>query len=177
MPEGRKLRVLYVDDDAVDRMAFERLVRRAQLPWDHHAAGSVHEARERLSERSFDAVVTDYSLGDGTALEVLSHARGAASIIVTGSGDERRAVQGMKAGAFDYLVKDQERAYLSALPRVLESAVREKERDGRISFVNPAFVATYGWTEEEVLGRGSEMLWGAAPPATGPEAEWRGETL
>ena len=43
-------RILLVEDDHIDRMAFERFVRREDLPYDYVTAGSVAEAREALAE-------------------------------------------------------------------------------------------------------------------------------
>ncbi|MEA3340504.1 MAG: PAS domain S-box protein, partial [Chloroflexota bacterium] len=125
----QKIRMLLVEDDKVDRMAFERFVEREGLPYDCVIAGSVLAAKKALVDVQFDAVLLDYLLGDGTAFDLLEEARDAVVIVITGSGDEEIAVRAMKAGAYDYMVKDVEGSYLTALPVVVENAVRCKRAE------------------------------------------------
>lgn len=191
----KRLRILAVEDDLVDRLALRRIVRDAGLPYDLTMADSVDEATTALAAAPFDVVITDYTLGDGTALDVLAVARDVASIIVTGAGDHEQATSGLKAGAADYLVKEANHRHLVALPAAIERAVRVKEQDRRVKmlvhalkhigeavyvsapdesivFVNRAFCEMYGWTEEEVLGRATVSLW---PDCAGPESNGRNE--
>ena len=65
----------------------------------------------------------DYLLGDGTAFDLFGEAGDAPIVMMTGSGDEVIAVQAMKAGALDYLVKDLEGQYLTILPVTVESVI------------------------------------------------------
>jgi CheY-like chemotaxis protein len=48
-------------------------------------------------------------------------------IMLTASGDEEAAVEAMKLGAADYLVKDPEGQYLTLLPAVIEQALAKRE--------------------------------------------------
>jgi len=68
---GERLHVLLVEDNEVDRMAFERLVEREDLPYDYRVAASISEARELLATERFDVALLDYMLGDGTAFDLL----------------------------------------------------------------------------------------------------------
>jgi PleD family two-component response regulator len=60
-------RVLLVEDDKVDQLAFKRLVKTKNLPYDYTIAGSVAEAKKILEANRFDLIITDYYLGDGDA--------------------------------------------------------------------------------------------------------------
>ena len=122
----QRTRILLVEDDKVDRMAFERFVKREGLPYDCATAGSVAEARDVLGGARFDAVLIDYLLGDGTAFDLLGEIKDSPAIVITGSGDEEIAVQAMKAGAYDYLVKDSEGNYLKTVPVTVEGAIHRK---------------------------------------------------
>ena len=51
-------RVLLIEDDKVDQMAFKRLVKEQDLPYDYIIAGSVSKAREALGLEKFDIVIT-----------------------------------------------------------------------------------------------------------------------
>jgi CheY-like chemotaxis protein len=48
------MKILLVEDDEVDRMAFERYVLRAGLEYDYDIAASVGEAKRLLSEKEYD---------------------------------------------------------------------------------------------------------------------------
>ena len=87
------IKVLHIEDDRVDRMAFERLVREGNLPCEYDAAQSVAEAKDRLCANRYDVVLLDYLLGDGTAFDILKLKISAPVIIVTGSGSEEVAAQ------------------------------------------------------------------------------------
>lgn len=128
-------------------------------------------------------------LGDGTAFDIFGLIKDTPIIIVTGSGNEKVAVEAMKAGACDYLIKDPERNYIKVLPITVENAIKHKrveeqfhllshaltsindsvyvtEMDDKIIFVNKAFCETYGYDEEGIVGMNSNIL---------GESGWKGE--
>ncbi len=118
------VRVLLVEDDAVDRMAFERFVRHQQLAYEVAVASSVGEATRLLEQHDFDVVLTDYHLGDSTGVEVLALEPGIPVIVITGAGNEQTAIRALRAGAYDYLVKDAGRHYLEMMPVTIDNACR-----------------------------------------------------
>ena len=119
------IKVLLIEDDAIDQLAFTRFVRVSNLPYYYTIAGSLKEAQDALESGTFDVAVVDFYLGDGTALDLLQHitAQHLPFIVATGSGDETVAVQLLQQGAYDYLIKDPERHYLTVLP--ISNAVTE----------------------------------------------------
>ncbi|MGE5444575.1 MAG: diguanylate cyclase [Ignavibacteriales bacterium] len=176
-----KHRVLVIEDDKVDRMAFERFVKDENPPYDYAMIGSISEVKKILEFKRFDVVITDYMLGDGTAFDIFGLIKDTPIIIITGSGNEKVAVEAMKAGACDYLIKDPERNYFKVLPITVENAIKHKrveerfellshsitsvkdsvyvtDMDDKIIFVNKAFCETYGYEEEDILGRSSHVL-------------------
>ncbi|MGZ8493438.1 MAG: ATP-binding protein [Gemmatirosa sp.] len=108
-PAGEPLRVLVVDDDAVDRMIVRRALTRARLTVDLHEADSAVDALAQVAARTFDCVILDYNIPDGDGVTLLKGIRRAGLavpvIALTGQGDEQVAVELMKAGAADYLPK------------------------------------------------------------------------
>ncbi len=126
-----KIRVLLVDDDDIDRESMIRYVRECQLPYEMYAATSREEALERLATTPFDVVLLDFELSDGSGLDLLGALRGAPGIIITGCGSEEIAVEAMRLGACDYLIKDTDRSYLTVLPLTIENVLarRKAERD------------------------------------------------
>jgi PAS domain S-box-containing protein len=165
----------------VDREDFERFVDANDLPYEVVATSSLRRAVELAHEDSFDIVIADYLLEDGTALDLLDQVDSTPVVIATASGDEATAVKAMKAGAFDYLIKDQDLNYLRMIPVTVDKAVFQKlawrqarmldhalmsihdavfitDENGRIVFVNAAFADMYGYTPGEILGRGARVL-------------------
>jgi len=180
--ENTRYKILFIEDNQLDQMAFKRFVDENDIPYDCTIAGSVSEARQALDSDRFDIVITDHSLGDGTAFEILKSAGNTPVIVVTGAGDEETAVKAWKAGAYDYLIKDLNQNYLKAIPITVENAVNHKmiekkvqllsgavmstddsvyitDMQGRITFVNKAFCNTYGYEEQEIIGKNSTVLW------------------
>jgi signal transduction histidine kinase len=106
------LRVLVVEDSAADRTAARRALERdPEGGWEVEAAASAEEALARIDAVPPDAVLVDFHLPGMTGMGLLRElrARGRpvpAVVMLTGSGNERVAVEAMKAGAQDYLVKD-----------------------------------------------------------------------
>src|SRR5205807_9774581 len=74
-----------------------------------------------------DLVLLDHGLPDATGLDVLPQLRelGLSVVMVTGMGSESLAVEAMRKGAVDYVVKDS--SYLDALPQVVERALRHHD--------------------------------------------------
>jgi PAS domain S-box-containing protein len=116
------IRLLLIEDDAIDQMAFKRYVAAEKLPFQFEMVKSLADAKVKLATSSFDIIVSDFNLGDGTALDVCNAANGTPLIIITGQGNEEIAVKAMKSGAYDYLIKDPERKYLKVLPLTVEKA-------------------------------------------------------
>ena len=129
MPKMNKMKILHIEDDKVDRMAFEKFFKKGNLQYDLTISVSVEEAREALKNNEFDIVLSDYQLGDGTVMDIMDLTNKTPVIIVTGEGDENIAVKALKEGATDYLVKDAESKYLNILPITIENALIKKKAE------------------------------------------------
>jgi signal transduction histidine kinase/ActR/RegA family two-component response regulator len=124
--DGSRRRILLIEDDVIDQKAFEWLIKEENLPYDYTIAGSASEAQSILDTEQFDVIVSDFNLGDGTALDIMNSAKDVPTIIVTGAGNEEIAVKAIKLGAYDYLVKDINRNYLKILPITVENAIKRE---------------------------------------------------
>jgi PAS domain S-box-containing protein len=124
-----KYKVLLIEDDRIDQMAFQRFVEEEKLLYDYTIAGSVSEASSILDSEKFDIIVSDYLLGDGTAIDILNSVKTTPIVLITGVGDEQVAIKAWKAGAYDYLPKDHGLNYLKALPRAIENAIKHREME------------------------------------------------
>lgn len=122
---SERIKLLLVEDDEIDQLAFKRLVHAEGLPYDYTIAGSVKEALKALDSERFDIVLLDLQLGDGTAFEVFPLITDTPFIVITGSGDVGLAVKAMKSGAYDFLIKGHEYAYLAMLPVTVSGAIKK----------------------------------------------------
>jgi PAS domain S-box-containing protein len=120
------MRILLVEDNADHREVMSRALTRHDPTWQVEEVASGEEALRRVAEKEpYDLVFLDYSLPQQNGLEVLEQVRQGQAppplVMVTGRGDEQVAVEAMKAGAYDYVVKAQD--YLQRLPVVAQRAV------------------------------------------------------
>jgi signal transduction histidine kinase len=124
-----RIRVLVVDDSEDHRTLIARRLGGAGM--QVALAGSAGEALDSLER--IDLVLLDYRLPGTSGLEVLRAIRarrGAPSVImVTGAGSMQVAVDAMRAGAINFVVKD--RDYLDTLPEVVEGAWRHHDLAAR----------------------------------------------
>ncbi len=140
--KGIRRRLLVVDDNAVDREIYRRLLRNRYHEYTFIECESGEEGLEFLFTEHPDCVLLDYNLCDIDGLEFLDELRredgpiDVPIVMLTGQGDESVAVEAMKRGAQDYLVKDDLSA--EALERVIGSAIenvalsyrrRERQRE------------------------------------------------
>lgn len=126
------MKVLYVEDNPLDADLVLRRLRRLPKLRVRHAA-TLREARASLTaDGAPQVLLTDLALPDGAGLDLVREARAlglpTAVVVLTGSGDERRAAEALRAGADDYVVKRAD--CLDALPEVIEAAwLRFQEKD------------------------------------------------
>jgi signal transduction histidine kinase len=103
------LQLLLVDDDEVDRMTICRALNRAEIAVQVTEVTHAKQAIERLRNEPYDCVFLDYRLPEQDGLSLIRQLRAEGVVIplvvLTGQGDEQIAVDLMKAGASDYLVK------------------------------------------------------------------------
>ncbi len=106
---AKVLQLLLVDDDEVDRMAICRALNRAEIAVQVTEVTHARQAIERLRNEAYDCVFLDYRLPEQDGLSLIRQLRAEGVVIplvvLTGQGDEQIAVDLMKAGASDYLVK------------------------------------------------------------------------
>ena len=119
-------RLLIVDDDpAIREILLEFLGHR----YECDAAGSAEEALALLGAQRFQLVVSDIAMPRMSGLEMIPHVRALAPdtlvVMVSGSQAVESAVEAMRAGAFDYIVKPFD------LGHVEEEAVPQLPRFGR----------------------------------------------
>jgi PAS domain S-box-containing protein len=134
MPERPGLRattdirpsILVLEDDASHAEAMARALEPCLSRYRVRFASTLAEARLAVAAELPILVLCDLNLADGKAFDLLPgpHQRPQFPLLVlTSYGDERTAVQAIRSGAIDYVVKSRE-AFVE-LPRTIERALRE----------------------------------------------------
>jgi DNA-binding NarL/FixJ family response regulator/GAF domain-containing protein len=104
------LRLLVIDDDEVDRQNIRRMVERSDLQCEVTMRDDAPGGLQALLAGGFDIVLLDYMLPRGNGLEILKKIQteniDTPVVILSGQADQRVAVDLMRHGAADYLIKD-----------------------------------------------------------------------
>jgi DNA-binding response OmpR family regulator len=123
--------ILLVEDEESHAKVICRVFEEDSPDWLIHHVSNMSDAKKWLElnkESPPTLVVSDYRLPDGNGLELAKNAEspdevGFPLIILTGVGSEKLAVQTIKSGAMDYIVKSGEE--LRQLPKIAVHVIRE----------------------------------------------------
>jgi signal transduction histidine kinase len=121
-----RLSIMILEDEEAHAEAIRRAFQMAKIEADMCVTGTLLEYRAAVDAKPPDIALLDLNLPDGRALEVLTSPSESAPfpvLIMTSHGDEHAAVEAMKAGALDYIVKSSE-AFLE-IPHTVSRALRE----------------------------------------------------
>ncbi len=123
----KELRVLIVEDIPTDAELVERELKKANIAFRTKRVETRESLQSELEQFSPDVVLSDYSLPSFDGMSALKLVREKDSelpfIFVSGSLGEERAVDMLKNGATDYILKDK----LARLVPAIERALRESE--------------------------------------------------
>ena len=126
------MKILIVEDDAATRRGLEQLLIDAHP--ETRSVGTLEKARAVLDEFSPNLCIVDLMLPDGDGLDLIRELRAQDPsrefVVLTGHGSIDTAVEAMKAGASDYLLKPLKPAQISVvLERLSEKMDLEREVD------------------------------------------------
>jgi signal transduction histidine kinase len=123
---GGKLRVLVVEDEPADVELVLRALRQAGFEASGDVAQTAEEFTDLVRRNSYDVILADYKLPNWNGMESVEALRreglDVPVIVVSGSLGELTAVECIKQGAADYVLKD----HLARLPESVRRAMQEK---------------------------------------------------
>jgi len=130
-PENTKILVV-AHDDGLSALICKRLVHHGfPEPARTHRG---QEAEEWLCENSADLMLLDFKPGDMSGNELLQRLEKAGKaipfIVITGHGDEQLAVDMMKRGAYDYMLKGS--SFLELLPATIVRVLGQIDKETRL---------------------------------------------
>ena len=118
--------LLIVEDETAHAAAIQRAFQTEEPGTQIAVMGTLREFRQHSADHPPDLALLDLNLPDGRATEVLTCPPEAGLfpiLVMTSYGNEQLAVEAIKAGALDYVVKSAEA--FAMMPRTVERALRE----------------------------------------------------
>jgi diguanylate cyclase (GGDEF)-like protein/PAS domain S-box-containing protein len=185
---SKPLRVLMVEDSEDDATLTLRQLKRDGYAPSYLRVDTAKAMRAALAEGEWDIVLSDYHMPEFNAPAALQILHETASdipfIIISGAIGEETAVEAMRGGAHDYIMKDNLARLVPAIERELrEAEVRNAQRKGEedlrlaakvfensvegtmitdreatILRINKAFTDVTGYSQAEVVGRKPNLL-------------------
>ncbi len=181
------LRVLIVEDRENDVLLLARIIRQAGYELIYQQVDNAETMMAALAGHEWDLVISDYSTADFSALAALKLLQESGLdlpfIVFSGNIGEETAVESMRAGAHDYIMKGNTARLLPVIERELREAAGRHQRrraeetlqqseqrfrsifqntitgittllvDGTFVQVNPAFCKMLQRSEEELVGK------------------------
>jgi PAS domain S-box-containing protein/putative nucleotidyltransferase with HDIG domain len=187
-----QLRVLIVEDSESDAGLVARRLEQAGNELEYERVETAEEMRVALAKQDWDLVIADYQMPEFSAPAALEILKGCGQdlpfIIVSGAIGEDNAVTMMKAGAHDYVMKDNLARLVPAVERELREAEGRRERrrvedaliksEGTLStvlkgapvgiglvqnrvfhWVNDKLLNMTGYTREELIGQSARIFY------------------
>jgi DNA-binding NtrC family response regulator len=127
--------ILLVEDDPAARFGFVKYL--GKSGFDFSEAENLSQAEELFSARQFDAIILDIHLPDGSGIDFIDRVREISAdiplIVITGAGEIPLAVDAMRRGADNFLIKPVDMAGLELfLQKCLEVGTLRKQRSSRL---------------------------------------------
>ena len=183
---SKSLRVLIVEDSRFDAMVLLGELEKGGYIPEYELVDAPEAMHAALTGKLWDIVISDYVMPNFSGLDAIRLMQKSGLdipiIIVSGKIGEDTAVEAMKAGAHDYLIKGNLARLIPAIERELSEADGRRKRkraeaelkstkeklesfinntsdaititdlEGNILQVNKGFEKIYGWTAEEAMG-------------------------
>lgn len=176
---GRKDQILLIEIESSDQLAIAQKLKSHGGFLKMAAVNSVDEARQELTTRAFDLVIFNFDLDHRPGLEILQAYPHVPLIFASNCADERLAMEVIRHGVYDFLIKDELQQYLMLLPLTIQRTIelhqsRQKleasesryeelfegttnliqcvDENGSFQYVNKAWRETLGYDDSEIYG-------------------------
>lgn len=139
MSMSQPIRILFVEDDPGTAMLFRKTLTR--LGYRVDLAGDGEQGFTKWLAGSYHVLVTDHDIPRKKGLELIRELAASGplppTVMITGHGNETIAVEAMKLGADDYIMKDPEGRYLDLVPqRIADAITRRRIQEEKLKAEN-----------------------------------------
>jgi len=196
------LRILIVEDSEDDALLLLHNIEKSGYTIDYERVETSESMVAMLNEKTWDIVLSDYVMPHFNGLEALSILKKSGIdipfIIISGTIGEDIAVEAMKAGADDYLMKNNFKRLIPTIERELREsnsrAVRKQaeeklrilsravdqspamilitDTEGSIEYINPKFTEVTGYSQTEAIGKNPRILKSGKMPNSHYKGMW-----
>ncbi len=186
--ENKILNILHLEDDPTDADLIRMIIEKGGLHAKLHRVETRREFEKELENDLYKLILADNSLPDFDGVSALKIARERKPdipfIFVTGTLGEELAIESLKSGATDYVLKQKLARLVPSLTRALEEIDEREKRakaeknlsrlalvvqqatesimitdlEGNIDYVNPAFESHTGYSLMDILGQNPRIL-------------------
>jgi PAS domain S-box-containing protein len=180
------IRILHLEDNPSDILLIKRTLAAEGLVCDVVSARSRSEFEIALEQPQYDLILSDYTIPGYGGMAALSAARQkhpeAPFIFLSGTIGEEAAIESLKRGAVDYVLKDKPARLVAAVKRALQDAIEQSRRNqqdqqlreqaalldlacdaiivtgmgGFVRYWNKGAERLHGWKMTEVVGRSTK---------------------
>jgi two-component system cell cycle sensor histidine kinase/response regulator CckA len=195
------MKILHIEDSIEDAELVRALLVEEWPGCEISVISSRPDLVAHLEKEKFDLILSDFALGSFTGLDALrivrERAPGTPFIFLSGTIGEDRAIEALRAGAQDYVIKDRMKRLVTAIHRALRDSEESREReiaerrireqadllnkahdaiivtdlDGVITFWNQGAERISGSFAAEVIGRRLRDVFGTTTNADLEEAQ------
>jgi len=177
------MKFLIIDDEPDDRKIAIKFLSRAYPDAEFVEVVTEKQFHECLEKENYDVVITDYHLHWSNGIRILMEIKKRSPftpvIMLTGTGTEEVAVEAMKRGLDDYVLKTPR--HFERLPASVKAAIEREEinrkekmlssivehskeamvsvdENGKIIYANRAVEEIFGWGRKEIIGKHMSIL-------------------
>ena len=152
------IRILLVEDNKDQAEIIRVHLARSDDEFQLEHASNTSEAVNLIKRQNFDTIILDYNLPEMTGLELLDSIRPDTKdtpiILITCAGNESIAVQAMKQGVFDYIVKD--KGYFKKLPLLIRNSCEKAALQKQLRQTRQRYAKLFQFSYDAVLILDSE---------------------
>ncbi|MEN8905528.1 MAG: ATP-binding protein [Clostridiales bacterium] len=130
-------KILFIEDERVIHLLLDKYIEKNNIDYFFYKEFSIIDSLEQIKKNEVDLIVSDYYLSDGNAFDIVDKVNDIPIILITGSGNEELAVNSIKLGFFDYVVKDRGEKFFIKLFKSIDNAFKAGKSEIQIKkFIN-----------------------------------------
>ncbi len=184
----KKQSILYLEDNKMDVEIVESYLDEANIEYELTNVDNRSDFISALGKKQFDIILLDYSLPSFDGLSALAIIKKSypdiPAMMISGTLGEEQAIETIKAGAIDYILKQQMSRFIPSFKRAIKESEEHRKHkraeqklgelnqaikqtlegiaiadmEGKFVFINPAWAEMHGYQVADLIGKPVAML-------------------